>query len=80
MTHIYRMRSFAPEPDVVAWTCPECGRLVHQHTRTGAITVQIAGAESTIHGGHAGPRHIFDVPEVGAFEVGGVVGRFLEQL
>jgi hypothetical protein len=80
MTHIYNLHGFAPRSDWLRWSCRTCGRTVDQDRQTGRITVQVSGTESVIHGGHAGQHHIFDIPEVGAFEVGGPVGRFLSQL
>lgn len=69
--HLYRLCGAAPREGAVRWICQECPRVVDQDTRTGAIVVFRAGAESAIHGGRHAAYHIFDVPEVGAFEVGG---------
>ncbi len=68
--HLYRLCGFAPREGHIRWSCTSCPRVVDQETRTGAIIVLHAGAESAIHGGRHGQHHIFDQPELGAFEAG----------
>lgn len=80
MTHLYRLCAFAPAPGVLRWTCQRCPRVVQQDLRTGAITVQVAGLESVDHAGRSGAHHVFDRPELGAFEAGGKMAAFLEGL
>lgn len=80
MTHLYRLCGAAPRAGVLRWSCTASPRVVDEDRRTGAILVIVAGLETVDHGGHAGAHHVFDVPERGAFEVGGAVGRFIEGL
>lgn len=72
--HTYRLHGFAPKENYLRWSCTVCPRVVDQDRRTGEIEVIYAGAESAIHGGRAGALHIFDQPELGAFESGPWVG------
>ena len=80
MTHIYRLRAFAPKEGHLLWTCTACPRVVEQDRRTGTIPVIEACLEKVDHGGHDGAHAVFDIPERGAFEVGGAVGRFIKGL
>lgn len=70
MIHTYRLHGFAPGDGLLRWSCRDCPRVVDQDRRTGAVMVIYAGAESCTHGGRSGHLHIFDQPELGAFEAG----------
>jgi hypothetical protein len=70
MIHRYRLHGFAPKDGYLRWLCEVCPRIVDQHRQTGAIEVVWAGAESCVHGACESGHHIFDSPEVGAFELG----------
>jgi hypothetical protein len=70
MIHTYHLHGGAPEAGWLRWSCGDCPRVVDMNRQTGAISVIYAGAESCIHGGRSGALHIFDQPEVGAFEAG----------
>lgn len=70
MIHTYRLHAFATPAGHLRWSCMVCPRVVEQDRATGNVTVIYAGAESCVHGGREGSLHIFDIPDLGAFEMG----------